>query len=157
MVPQIHDFSVLNIDSCSPVFLWSKKIYSIDMFSVNQLFERLLPQSCSAVVDELYNLFKSVSKRLKKCTCRTCRIGNSSPITTEPVESPKRSSLEACLVHLGLLPALLIYQCLCLRGTFVVSKVNVTSVVSSETVSYRLMDPVESSTAWSSHTFVSGF
>ena len=49
-----------------------------DMFSVNQLFERLLPQSCSAVVDESYNLFKSVSKRLKKYTCRTCRIGNSS-------------------------------------------------------------------------------
>ena len=48
------------------------------MFSVNQLFERLLSQSCSAVVDESYNLFKSVSKRLKKYTCRTCRIGNSS-------------------------------------------------------------------------------
>ena len=68
------------IDSCSPVFLWSKKSIP-DMFSVNQLFERLLPQSCSAVVDELYNLFKSVSKRLKKYTCRTCRIGNSSKDT----------------------------------------------------------------------------
>lgn len=111
------------------------------MFSVNQLFERLLPRSCSAVVDESYNLFKSVSKRLKKYTCRTCRIGNSSGgtlITTEPVKSPKRSSLEACLVNLGLLPVLLIYQFVCLRGTLVVSKVHVTSVVSSETVSYRL-------------------
>lgn len=124
------------IDSCSPVFLWSKKSIS-DMFSVNQLFKRLLPQSCSAAVDESYNLFKSVSKRLKKYTCRTCNIGNSSgaPITTEPVKSPKRSSLEACLVKLGLLPVLLIYQCLCLRGTSVVSKVYVTSVVASETVS----------------------
>ena len=119
------------------------------MFSVNQLFERLLPQSCSAVVDELYNLFKSVSKRLKNTHVEhvELEIRLRTPITTEPVESPKRSSLEACLVHLGLLPVLLIYQCLCLRGTSVVSKVYVTSVVSSETVSYRLMDRVESSTA----------
>ena len=70
-------FTFQFIDSCSPVFLWSKKSIP-DMFSVNQLFERLLPQSCSAVVDESCNLFKSVSKRLKKYTSRTCRIGNSS-------------------------------------------------------------------------------
>ena len=121
------------------------------MYSVNQLFESLFPQSRSAVVDESYNLLKSVSKRLKKYTCRTCRIGNSSGGThynrTSKLKYPKRSSLEACLVNLGLLPVLLIYQCFCLRGTLAVSKVYVTSVVSSETVSYRLMGPVESSTA----------
>ena len=40
-----------------------------------------------------------------------------------------------------------IYLFECLKGTLVVRKVYVTSVVSSETVSYRLMGPVESSTA----------
>lgn len=112
------------------------------MFSVNQLFERLLPQSCTAVVDESCNLFKSVSNIKDSKNTHVehveleIRLG--APISTEPVKSPKRSSLEACLVNLGLLPVLLIYQFVCLRGTLVVSKVHVTSVVSSETVSYRL-------------------
>ena len=61
---------------------------------------------------------------------------------TRSVSNAFLLALEACLVILQM-PIKTVYPFGCLRGTLVVSKVLVGFFVSSESVSYTLMDPLE--------------